>query len=1025
MHRLPKVLTALGAALFLGLTGCNPPSLSDTETHCGNGQLDPGEACDDGNQDNDDACSNACWSNYKATCGDTKKEQREECDDGNQDDTDACHNDCTANPDAPGVCGDGAVTGQEACDDGNTADGDGCPATCGYVKSASECLMSTDPTGSPCPVRLQDLKASITGNPPAVALSSPYAGRKVSLPNVLVIGKSRSGTGLADTSAFYVYAGPEDGGPTTAAGMMVFAGGNGAAGRQIGERVDIVSANFSFFPLTQGTVAQLGSLSGGVALSVKSRSVGNSLPNPVVVTPAQIRTGGARSLELTGQLVEVQNVQVTSANPDATTASPTRDFNEFEVGISGASDAATTAVRVDDASYSYPLATTRALGKRFGAVRGVLTFANDNAKILPQDDKDLTLPGLPSFTLTPGSGNYARMGAEAVTISRTTPLTLTLPGPHYEAVQVTLTSSAPDKLQVPATVTIPVGQTTAQVKVTGLVQTAAEDVTVTATLGEVTRSATVRVLAANEPATLVSVRALSASGQSADAQATVPGGSVRYVVNFDRPVPPNTTVALAVDPVDLGAVSPPALAIPTNAFSQEFVFKAASGLAVETPGKVTAALADVTAEALLRVVIPPAITDFSADATTVGGNATVRFSVTLASAAPLDMQVAIASPKGLFEPTSIVVPKDQTTGSAVLRAADVRANTSDVLTATLGTSQRTLDFSVTVVAPKWIGITVPPGVFPGKPATVAVVFDKGVHAEQTFNVGLAPPAGDSVVPAGISFSATDRVLTTTLKVPVNAQSASVVFHVDSTIGPVRARVTVTPVTAALGSAQSKEFGVVPRVVISEVAGGSAANASDEFVELYNPNDVPVDVTGYRIQYKSATGAWPSATATFGFYVLEAAKGPVVIKPRGYLLLGHNVYSTTAANTVALDHNWNTAITMAGSGGSGHVRLVFGAASGFTFDAANAVAVDRLGWGSAATGGDPETAFIPSLTAEQAAGGSHERKASASSTTATMSAGGADELKGNGRDTDDNSQDFVPRTTRNPQNSASPAEPAAP
>ena len=50
----------------------------------------------------------------------------EECDDGNQDNTDACTVDCT-----DAVCGDDFLqAGVEECDDGNLINGDGCSATC-------------------------------------------------------------------------------------------------------------------------------------------------------------------------------------------------------------------------------------------------------------------------------------------------------------------------------------------------------------------------------------------------------------------------------------------------------------------------------------------------------------------------------------------------------------------------------------------------------------------------------------------------------------------------------------------------------------------------------------------------------------------------------------------------------------------------------------------------------------------------------------------------------------------------------
>ena len=88
------------------------------------------EACDDGNENNQDACLNSC---AIARCGDgvvrTDLPQGqlgyEACDDGNGVDTDACRNTCEV-----ASCGDGVVrtditdpnnADYEACDDGNKA----------------------------------------------------------------------------------------------------------------------------------------------------------------------------------------------------------------------------------------------------------------------------------------------------------------------------------------------------------------------------------------------------------------------------------------------------------------------------------------------------------------------------------------------------------------------------------------------------------------------------------------------------------------------------------------------------------------------------------------------------------------------------------------------------------------------------------------------------------------------------------------------------------------------------------------
>ncbi len=105
---------------------------------CGNGKLDPHEACDDGNAANTDACVDHC---AFARCGDGFVEGGvEACDDGNTVANDACTNNC-----ALPSCGDGIVQAGEDCDDGNQDDTDACTSRCltpkcgdGYVQAGVE-----------------------------------------------------------------------------------------------------------------------------------------------------------------------------------------------------------------------------------------------------------------------------------------------------------------------------------------------------------------------------------------------------------------------------------------------------------------------------------------------------------------------------------------------------------------------------------------------------------------------------------------------------------------------------------------------------------------------------------------------------------------------------------------------------------------------------------------------------------------------------------------------------------------------
>lgn len=124
---------------------------------CGDGVILNGiEPCDDGNDLNEDSCLTGCM---RATCGDGYTWQGvEECDDGNGADSDGCLTSCVV-----ARCGDGFVfEDAESCDDGNTSDLDAClsscvPASCGdgfVLEGVEECddgnATDTDGCSSRC-----------------------------------------------------------------------------------------------------------------------------------------------------------------------------------------------------------------------------------------------------------------------------------------------------------------------------------------------------------------------------------------------------------------------------------------------------------------------------------------------------------------------------------------------------------------------------------------------------------------------------------------------------------------------------------------------------------------------------------------------------------------------------------------------------------------------------------------------------------------------------------------------------------
>ena len=101
---------------------------------CGNGIIEAGEACDDGNLVNGDGCENNCTLTG-AICGNGIIEAGETCDDGNLVNGDGCENNCTL---TGAICGNGIIEAGETCDDGNLINGDGCDSNCTLTLGINE-----------------------------------------------------------------------------------------------------------------------------------------------------------------------------------------------------------------------------------------------------------------------------------------------------------------------------------------------------------------------------------------------------------------------------------------------------------------------------------------------------------------------------------------------------------------------------------------------------------------------------------------------------------------------------------------------------------------------------------------------------------------------------------------------------------------------------------------------------------------------------------------------------------------------
>jgi fibro-slime domain-containing protein len=143
---------------------------------CGDGHLDPGEECDDGNAVSGDGCAATCklesgWdcptpgaACVAVVCGDGVREGTEECDDGNTISGDGCSPLCRLEPSCPSTggacltaCGDGIVAGVEQCDDGNITNGDGCSSSC-KIEPGYSCANTT-PDALALPIVYHDFQS--------------------------------------------------------------------------------------------------------------------------------------------------------------------------------------------------------------------------------------------------------------------------------------------------------------------------------------------------------------------------------------------------------------------------------------------------------------------------------------------------------------------------------------------------------------------------------------------------------------------------------------------------------------------------------------------------------------------------------------------------------------------------------------------------------------------------------------------------------------------------------------------------
>ncbi|MCB0710248.1 MAG: lamin tail domain-containing protein, partial [Chitinophagaceae bacterium] len=135
----------------------------------------------------------------------------------------------------------------------------------------------------------------------------------------------------------------------------------------------------------------------------------------------------------------------------------------------------------------------------------------------------------------------------------------------------------------------------------------------------------------------------------------------------------------------------------------------------------------------------------------------------------------------------------------------------------------------------------------------------------------------------------------------------------------------------------------PGMVISQVYGGggnSSATYNQDFVELFNRSTATIDISGWSVQYASATG--PGGAGDWAVTTIPAS---TTVAPGKYFLIALATGATGGA--LPTPDLTNTAVNMSGS--AGKVALVNNAvALNGTTACSSATVVDVIGYGSTAT-----------------------------------------------------------------------------
>ncbi len=323
------------------------------------------------------------------------------------------------------------------------------------------CPMQSNPGNTACPPPPGMLATIIQIKSGVIT-----PGTRVQIVNVLVTGTGSGGVFVQDETAMS---------PDNTGLFIYYPASPPRTDILVGDRITIPAGTVQNF---NGQI-QVASVPNG---SIAVLTHGNMLPAPVLVTPADVTSGGPRATVLEGVFVRLENVFVADAGPtpDPSDTPPTNEFTVQKLPMAAE-------LRVND--YLYQTTPHPQAGEQLGFIQGILEFRNGSSKLEPRGDFDLQRP-VQLLSIGP-AGQFTREGMAATGPTFPLPLKVRINSVQTTDTFVTLVSDA--GISVPPTVTVLAGQIEAAVPVQGLVPSPAEFITATLDGGSFV-STTVRVI---------------------------------------------------------------------------------------------------------------------------------------------------------------------------------------------------------------------------------------------------------------------------------------------------------------------------------------------------------------------------------------------------------------------------------------------------------------------------------------------------------------------------------------------------